>query len=315
MARGLNPRRRPGSGPADHARRRQPPRRRPGARPPPPPPSAVAESRPRAPAVVADPTRIRLLTYNVLADPDHVGLRIPPLLELLGRADADVIALQEVAPWLLRALLAQPWTRRYQISRFEGRVQAPGGQLVASRFPIVRSLARVLPGRQQRTVVVSVLRVGDTEVAVATTHMESFLEDGPTRARQLDVIFELLRPFSHAVLLGDLNFGDGEQPETARLDRGYGDLWLALWPGEPGFTWDMERSEMARRGAFPNELSRRLDRILVRLPGWEPESVRILGDMPVPGSRGKVHPSDHFGLMGTLRRSPRRSRPEARGRD
>ena len=245
---------------------------------------------------------IRLLSYNVLADGVHLSRRIPPLMELLRRSDAEIIALQEVAPWFLRRLARQPWYGRYHATRFDGRVAAPGGQMVLSRFPITRSSSHLLPGRQRRTVVIARVPINGRELAVATTHMESFLADGPLRARQLDLIFALLEGAQDAVLLGDFNFGDGEQPDTGHLDRRFSDLWQKLRPNEPGYTWDMQRSEMARLGAFPGEKSRRLDRILVRVKGFTPVSVRIIGQHAVPGGKPVVHPSDHFGLVGQLRR-------------
>ncbi|MDD9936052.1 MAG: hypothetical protein OXT09_20740, partial [Myxococcales bacterium] len=74
---------------------------------------------------------------------------------------------------------------------------------------------------------------------------------------------------------------------------------LARWPiVDLQFTWDIEKSPMAARGSFPGEPSRRLDRILVRLPGYQPSDVSVLGDEPV-GKNG-VFPSDHFGLAARL---------------
>ena len=275
-------------------------RERPGA-PRQQPADRPIQARPAPSASGGDDRKISLLTYNVLADPVHVSRRIPALMWLLEQSRCDVIALQEVAPWFLGRLGRQGWIRHYHVTRFHGRVGAPGGQMILSRFPILATSSHVLPGKQQRTVVIARLRIGRLTVAVATTHMESYLEDGPVRARQLDRIFTLVRDADHAVVLGDLNFGDGEQPETDRLDRRYRDLWLALEPKEPGFTWNNETSDMARRGSFPGEKSRRLDRILVRVKGYAPRSVRIIGDRPVKGSR-VIFPSDHFGLVGVIER-------------
>ena len=50
------------------------------------------------PTANALPRSIRILTYNVLADRVHVEQRVPPMLALLERSNADIIALQEVAP-------------------------------------------------------------------------------------------------------------------------------------------------------------------------------------------------------------------------
>ncbi len=58
---------------------------------------------------------------------------------------------------------------------------------------------------------------------------------------------------------------------------------------------------MARKGAFPKEPSRRLDRILLRSSIWKAEGIRILGDAPVSPETPDVFPSDHFGLACTLK--------------
>jgi tyrosyl-DNA phosphodiesterase 2 len=248
---------------------------------------------------VTAPRQLELLTYNVLATPQHVAQRTPPLLRLLGESGAHVIALQEVAPWFLRRLRAQPWSRRYHFAPAPGR--APGGQLVLSKLPVLRTIVRRQPGPQRRVLIVAVLDLGaGRELAVATTHMESMLRDGPIRARQLDQIFTVLRPYRQAVLLGDLNFGDGEQPETGHLDGRYRDLWTTLRAEDPGYTWNREKSPMADKGSFVGEKSRRLDRILVRGRGLRPLRVSIIGDAPVSERTPTIFPSDHFGLRGAV---------------
>ena len=247
-------------------------------------------------------TAINLLTYNVLADPVFESSRIPALLKILEDSEADIIALQEVAPWFLEKLMAQDWVRQYHPTLFDGKLSAPGGQFILSRLPIEKSTHHLLPGKQQRTVVIARVPVNGKTIAVATTHMESYLEDGPIRAEQLDSIFSLVKDYAAAIVLGDFNFGDGEEPETGRLDDRYVDMWTALEPKDPGFTWNMEESDMALKGAFKNEKSRRLDRILVRMSGFKPKSIRIIGNNPVHPDAPHIFPSDHYGLSGVLKR-------------
>jgi len=269
---------------------------------------------------------LRLLTYNVLASTVYQELRTEAVFRILAESNADVIALQEVAGWILTPLMMQKWlSSGYHVTRHRGQPFAPGGQLILSRLPIDNTKWAVLPGKQRRTVLVAEMRLEKRTFAVATTHMESFREDGPTRAQQLKAIFELLEPADDAVLMGDLNFGDGEQPETAHLDRRYHDLWRVLHPDDPGFTWSNEDNPLARIGAFVGEPSRRLDRILLRSGRWRPASVSIIGDrsagrrrlsqqqrariqMPDVDAGAaeepmiEVFPSDHYGLIGTLTR-------------
>jgi endonuclease/exonuclease/phosphatase family metal-dependent hydrolase len=261
-----------------------------------------------APAAAEDAAPRRTLTfatYNVLAEETPTAARVPPLLAILRDADADVIALQEASAWLIRDLMKQEWVQKgYQARVPEGGPVNPGGQFILSRLPFREVGFKVLPGPQRRTVLTATLDAGGRRLAVATTHMESRLEDGPVRAKQLDAIFPLLRDADDAVLLGDLNFGDGEEPDTSHLDKAFADLWLTLHPGKPGFTWDMEASDMAKKGSFPGEKSRRIDRILVRSAVWQPKSVRIVGDQPVKPGDKTLFPSDHFGVVGTVERRP-----------
>lgn len=241
------------------------------------------------------------LTYNVLADVEVTPARIEAMISVIRRSEADVVALQEVAPWCLQALRSSGMLDGSYIgSKIDGRVAAPGGQYILSKLPIERTDFRLLPGKQQRTVLLSHLRAGEQKLVVATTHMESYLEDGPVRAKQLDTIFGLIEGAENAVVLGDFNFGEGE-PEGKQIPSSYVDLWKVLRSEAPGLTWNIEKSPMAKRGSFPGEKSRRIDRILLRSKRWEPAEVRIVGDTPY-SSDGQLYPSDHFGVVGTLRR-------------
>lgn len=266
-------------------------------------PPASTEQAANSSSQDSGPTRLRVLTYNVLADPVAVEQRIPRLLEILREANADVLLLQEVAGWFVEILEREGWLTDYRAATIDGRLALPNGQMILSRFPISRSRSRRLPGKQGRTVLISTiaLAAGD-ELVFATTHMESFLEDGPTRAEQLDDIFaELAGETAPTLFGGDLNFGEGEQPDTEHLDPAFVDLWTVLRPGDPGFTWNIERSPMAAAGSFVGEPSRRLDRMLLRGAGWVPKSIEIIGDRSITGDPW-LFPSDHFGLVAELTR-------------
>jgi tyrosyl-DNA phosphodiesterase 2 len=241
---------------------------------------------------------ITLLAYNVLADRVRLEERLPAILELLRTANADVIALQEADDWLLEALEKQAWFREYfHATRTQGRLDAPGGQLLWSRFPIEHWQEFDLPGFQGRTVVVADLRVNGQKMSIANTHLESRLEDGPIRAKQLEFIFARLGE-GDAALLGDLNFGDGAKPETSNLPNNFVDVWSALRSKEAGFTWNVETNPMAKAGSFPGEGRGRIDRIMVRSTRWKPKSVELVGDKPIAGAKD-VFASDHFGLLAT----------------
>ena len=138
----------------------------------------------------------------------------------------------------------------------------------------------------------------DGPLTVATVHLESFLEDGPIRAQQLGAVFDYLKTRADACLTGDFNFGDGEEPDTSSIPLEYIDVWRALKPDDPGLTWNIETSAMAKKNSFPDEPSRRLDRILIRSARWSPVSIRIIGDESL--TAGGLFPSDHFGLVASF---------------
>lgn len=240
-------------------------------------------------------TEFSLASWNVLAEQTANG-RIARLLSILQQLQPDVIAFQEAAPWFHNTLESTDWLEDYH--RAGNADDAPyAGLIILSRHPVLEVHTRALPSFQKRGLLVAVLDVGGHKVAVATVHLDSPLELGQVRAKQLKEVFELLQDYDHAVLLGDYNFGDGEQPDTDALDSAFVDAWLALRPDEDGFTWNMEQNPAAADGAFDGEESRRLDRILIRSGIWAPTDVMLLGNEPNEAGR---FPSDHFGLSTVL---------------
>ena len=242
---------------------------------------------------------LTLVTYNILGDPVELKRRVPALMKVLQETDADVIALQEVVPWFSAAVGKEEWARAYQMPKI--KPEEAGGQWILSKVPIEKASLHKLPGPQGRTVLIATLKVGGRRLDVATTHLESPLSDGSIRAKQIEAIQSRLRDADDTLFLGDLNFGDGE-PEEKKIDPAFVDVWKTLKPKDAGLTWDMDSSDMAKKGAFPGEKSRRLDRILLRSSVWKPREIRIIGDQPIVSGRKDLFPSDHFGLAGKLAR-------------
>jgi endonuclease/exonuclease/phosphatase family metal-dependent hydrolase len=243
---------------------------------------------------------LKLLTYNVLADPVYQKERIPKLLQLLARSDADIIALQEVDSWFADILFTQEWVRNYHVPRKRNKIVIAHEFLILSKYPIHSYIHKDLPGPQRRTLFIVTIKINERIVSIGTCHLESLLDDGPIRARQLDRFFKYLKKTPDSFFLGDFNFGDGEQPETDHLHPDFQDVWLALYPDNPGYTWNREISAMALHGSFPGEPSRRIDRILVKSDVWKPKDIVIIGNEPVSAQDPYIFPSDHFGLLATL---------------
>lgn len=245
---------------------------------------------------------LTLLTYNVYAHPYRVSERIPPLLALIQKSNADLVALQEVAPWFYRILKRQPWLTGYHVVAPLKERYVRGGMLLLSKLPVLRQRYQpLIRGIYGRGLLFAQLKTPEGPLTVATVHLTSALEQGRTRQRQLQALFRALDTEREAVVLGDFNFGDGEQPESRTLDRRYLDAWTALHPTTPGHTWDRQKSAMARRNSYLGEKSRRIDRVILRSQRWQPHRAALLGDQPLTRRRPVLFPSDHFALLVTLK--------------
>jgi endonuclease/exonuclease/phosphatase family metal-dependent hydrolase len=251
------------------------------------------------PHLVADPgprERLRVVTYNLHRPRNDAKRRAPAILADLRSADADVIALQELGRWFADALDESDFVHagRYAVARFEGEAAVPHRLLLLSRFPIRSTVVQRLAAGDSSVLVVR-LEVNGRRLAVANVHLESRLPKKAVRVAQLREVLSLLGD-DEAVLLGDFNFGDGDEAESSALPASFVDTWPTLYPGDPGLTWDRERNPWAKRNSYAGEPSRRLDRILIRSTRLEPEEAALIG---IP-ARGRP-PSDHFGLRATLR--------------
>ncbi|PCJ52020.1 MAG: hypothetical protein COA79_24895 [Planctomycetota bacterium] len=242
---------------------------------------------------------VKLLTYNVLADHKIKDQRLPSLFEILKKSNANIIALQEVAPWFVEELKKEKWFKNYYVPKKKNKIVYPRGLLILSKEPIEEIEMNFLPSKQRRAYLIVKTKIKLKTFYVATCHLDSFLKDGVMRAKQLDLLFNKLSEHDNAILLGDFNFGDNEMPETNHLNKDFIDVWKVTNKNEVGFTWNIEKSFMAQKGSFPKEKSRRIDRILIKSEVVNPIKTLIVGDKPIQKG-SKIFPSDHFGLLSTI---------------
>jgi tyrosyl-DNA phosphodiesterase 2 len=217
--------------------------------------------------------------------------RVPLLIDAIGRADADVIALQEVTPEFNAYLRAAPWADDYAATARIGDY----GCVLASRLPVTRAAWHVLPTRMGRTLVVMDVIADGVPVTLATVHLESMASETDTRVRQLVDIFPILGGCHPTrVLCGDMNFTPDDAAETAAVTPGWTDVWAALRPADPGFTMDSERNAM-RWEVKPKVTRKRLDRVFTHGAALEARAIALYGDQPAPGDP-TLFASDHFAL-------------------
>ncbi len=246
---------------------------------------------------------LTLLTYNAWFMPFADAERSMALLEIIRSGNADIIGIQEVTPKLLGMILEQDWVRKdYLVSDFQGKTVEPHGVFLLSRFPVRRLAVYNLPGALDRKVLIAELMLNSSVTKIAVLHLESRKKNAHVRTEQLTGLFPLLEDAPHAVLMGDFNLDTVGAAEPSPIDGRYEDVWSILKPEDPGFTIDTDINTMRfeQKGGSKRV---RFDRILVRSgsPGWRPEAIRLLGTDPIRKTHPVVFPSDHFGLMASLK--------------
>ncbi|HEX8627339.1 MAG TPA: poly(A) polymerase, partial [Catenuloplanes sp.] len=250
------------------------------------------------------PARLRVLTWNTLwdrYDSDRIDTarRRPLLLAALRRADADVIALQEVQRGLLTQLLAAGWVRDdYTVAADPaGDEVDDSGVLLLSRLPVREAGRHVLGPYKAVTAITVECPTGPA--VVATVHLTSdHTQDGADRrAAELARLAHGLSAVDGAVVVvGDFNDG-GDTPSRV---LGLRDAWTEVrGPEDRTVTFDPVGNPLAAVSSRTGRASR-LDRVLLRHGGLRATGARLIGDAPVDG----LFPSDHYGVLVDLAVGP-----------
>ncbi|WP_433372283.1 poly(A) polymerase [Streptosporangium sp. CA-115845] len=253
---------------------------------------------PPVPAGAASTTaHLRVLTWNTLwdrydSDRLDTARRRPLLLEELERADADVIALQEVEAELLVMLLRTPWIRSgYTLSTDPaGQDVDDAGLLLLTRLPVREAGLHVL-GPHKAVAAVTVESAAGP-VVVAATHLTSdHTDNGPARRQaELTRLAEvLLGVDGDVILLGDLNDGGSRPAEVLGLR----DAWTEVHgPDDATATFDPRVNPLAALSSLSGRASR-LDRVLLRGHDLCVTTAAVRGDVPTPDG---LFVSDHYAV-------------------
>ena len=263
-----------------------------------------------APAVA--PESLQVVTYNVLFDlheTEHIysERRRAACIALLRTRDAHIIALQEVTPQLWEQLLATPWVQDgYYVSTGpDAAGLVPYGQALLSRWPLA---LEVHAFSSQKRLLVGRLALAGRSVAVAAVHLTSNHKADAVdkRREQLEVLRQwLTREAGDALVLGDFNFGDGDE-NLHLAAAGLVDAWQAVNPHHPGFTFDPVANPLAALNSRSGTAAR-YDRVLLYSPGraLAPIDITMFGDRPFADNDGQgLFSSDHFGLCCLLQTTP-----------
>ncbi|MFT5431496.1 MAG: endonuclease/exonuclease/phosphatase family metal-dependent hydrolase [Myxococcota bacterium] len=252
--------------------------------------------------------RLTVLTLNLRSHYDQRDRRLVAIASFLARVRPDVVFLQEVARDRHgndADRLAYP--AGYAVAH-EHNSHTRRGLAILSRHPIRDVVAIELPGKRRLAIAAVVEREGRL-FSLVNLHLTPQLDAAKRRTRELRRILTLARNLPGPTLVaGDFNFGDAGD-ENRLLSSGQ-DVYRARWPNAAGHTWDLA-NPLARRNSYPDEPSRRLDRIIVLNAEVTVLSVDIVLD---DASAGGLYPSDHYGLLAEIEVWPDRvARPEGVG--
>lgn len=263
---------------------------------------------PHAGPAAAPDSPWRIATFNTWFQGGDRPQRYAGLLNVLQASEADFIVLQEVTNELLDHLLAADWVRsRWCVSHAPIRPDAVPrhGMALLSRAGHRHPVLHALPTHMGRGLLVADVPLPDGgRWQLATVHLESMRAHAGTRSAQLERVFALLEDVPDVVLAGDFNIDVGDD-EQRQLDPRYQDAWAGLHPGEPGYTQDTGRNGMLAR-ARGEARQKRIDRVLLRSDGGRlaATGIALIGTRALD-DRGRVFPSDHFGLLASVAYSPR----------
>ncbi|MFO0556667.1 MAG: poly(A) polymerase [Polyangiales bacterium] len=225
--------------------------------------------RPEARDALSEEPPLSILTFNVL-DEQHVpdDLRDPrrfeALVESILRADASIVALQEVTGAFARFMAEHEGIRRAYGLSHELGADAAQSVLLLSKLP-VRWAASLRFSSQKSAVLVGVEH-SCGPLLVAGVHLPSdwARDSRDTRRAYLRALVAALEDARDlpTVIAGDFNEGDdANEPPFDEL-AAFDDLWKRHGAG-PGHTWQPVRNALSAR-ASRSDRSRRLDRVWLR---------------------------------------------------
>lgn len=185
--------------------------------------------------------------------------------------------------------------------------EEPGGLLILSRFPVLRSACLTLKTRSpletySRYVLFSELKTERGPLVVFNTHWSWQLTDSLVRQKQADEFLEFAREKAGeaaSAAMGDFNSTVWTSEIRKLKEAGWEDAFAALHPQTPGFTWDnANHYAFGSNHAMPD---RRIDYIFTRCAAEtleRPESAQVVFSEPDAANR---FASDHYGLLVTFK--------------
>ncbi|XP_074592743.1 uncharacterized protein LOC141848593 [Curcuma longa] len=278
--------------------------------------------------ITVNPNRsmIKILSYNVWFCEDlELHGRMEALGNLIEQYAPDFICFQEVTPNIYAMFQKSNWWKHYSCSLPQQMAaQRPYFCMQMSKLP-VKEFSRVpfSNSAMGRELCLAEVVVGEKQsLIIATSHLESPCPGPPSwdqmfskeRVAQAKVATGILVDSPNVIFAGDMNWDD-KLDGAFPLPDGWIDAWSELKPGENGWTYDTKANQMLSGN---RTLQKRLDRFICHLPDFKMDGIEMIGMEAIPGLSYRkmkkvkkefrqlvlpVLPSDHYGLLLTIRRS------------
>lgn len=242
---------------------------------------------------------LRLLTFNIWFAEHEMATRMHAIGSIVMSKQPELVALQEMtdAHWHIckaHAAFGQySWSDPALDQRYYTLIGSRSSFAVAPRrLPFEVSLM----GRDLLYGTVNLPSL--PPLVFATSHLES-LNHAKVRREQIGETLKVLDNSVDVVFCGDTNINEADDGQVS-LPAPWKDAWSTLRPHDPGYTFDVDRNRMMAQAdawARSNHARLRFDRFWSKLRNYELVSIDLL-DEPVAGD---VWPSDHFGLLLTLK--------------
>jgi endonuclease/exonuclease/phosphatase family metal-dependent hydrolase len=245
-------------------------------------------------------TSLTVATLNLRNIADRWTERLPLLIADMAALQPDLIGLQECVFAIQQdRLLGASGPGRYASHRgWAGRPEY--GNAVLAREPIAAGGSERLDlGRNRSALRVPVTLASGEALAFAVTHLHHLTADDSVRAEQVATLVPWLdaRPDSEAlVVVGDFNAEPGEEAYRRMTEAGFRSAHLEANGAEPAVTWP---SGIQAPGIDTEGEAGCLDYIWVRGP-VRVDACRVVFDRPAVDDP-TLYPSDHFGLIATIR--------------
>jgi endonuclease/exonuclease/phosphatase family metal-dependent hydrolase len=280
---------------------------------------------------VSESTPLKVVTWNVWWRFSEWRRRRDVIAAVLGRAQADIICLQEVwedaeenlAGWIAdRLRLHWTWVESPASRLWQDRVgdrTATIGNAVLSRWPIGERAVLQLPAGDARPEGRTALHArvdADVAIPVFTTHLNSRPGQSAIRVAQVRSLAQFVERHRGGgfppIVTGDLN----AEPDSdeVRLLCGHKtapahpglvliDAWRYAGTGKPEWTWDRANPHVEAT----REPCARIDYVLVGLPTAAGGAVRTAARIGDAAEYG-VWPSDHAAVAAEVELSTRDDR-------